>query len=420
MRDPARRADVIIIGAGASGMMAAYFAAGRNRRCIILEKNEKPGKKLFITGKGRCNLTNACPREEIFDHIVSNPRFMYSAISSFDNRDVMELFESEGLRLKTERGDRVFPVSDHSSDVIKTLTEALDRMGVRIMTSTTAKSLIIEDGRCVGVRAEEKGKGTISFFADSVVVATGGLSYPLTGSTGDGYRFALSAGLDVRDTSPSLVPFNIKGDICPSLQGLTLKNIRIRITDEKKTLYKSPDVGELLFTHFGVSGPLVLTASSGIMPEAFLGDLRLHIDLKPALDMEELDQRVQRDFAGMSNREFRNSLSELLPSKLIPVIVSLSKIDPAKRVNSVTKEERRRLVSLLKDLTLEIEGLRGYDEAVVTKGGVSVKELDPKTFRSKKVEGLYFTGEAVDVDAHTGGFNLQIAWSSGHAAGMSC
>lgn len=420
MRDASERFDVIIIGAGASGMMAAYFAAGRNRRCIILEKNDKPGKKLFITGKGRCNLTNACPKEEIFDHIVSNPRFMYSSVSSFDNRDVMDLFESEGLRLKTERGDRVFPVSDHSSDVIKTLNTALDRLGVRIITSTTAKSLIIEDGRCVGVRVKSREKETVSFFADSVIVATGGLSYPLTGSTGDGYRFALSAGIDVTDTSPSLVPFNIRGNICRELQGLTLKNIRISITDDKKTLYKSPDVGELLFTHFGVSGPLVLTASSEIMPKDFDKSIRLHMDLKPALDIEELDQRVQRDFAGMSNKEFRNSLSGLLPSKLIPVIVELSGIDPSKRVNSVTKEERRHLVSILKDMMLEIEGLRGYDEAVVTKGGISVKELDPKTFRSKKVDGLYFVGEAVDVDAHTGGFNLQIAWSSGHAAGMSC
>ena len=420
MRDLLEGTDVIIIGAGASGMMTAVFAASRGRRCVILEKNEKPGKKLYITGKGRCNLTNSCSKEEIFEHIVSNPRFMYSSMSTFDNRDVMDFFEGEGLRLKTERGGRVFPVSDHSSDVIKTLTALLDRLGVRIMTSTEVKSLILEDKRCTGVRAESRDNGKFCIYAESVIVATGGLSYPLTGSTGDGYRFALSAGLEVTERSPSLVPFDIKGDICGRLQGLTLKNILIQITDNKKTLYKSPDVGELLFTHFGVSGPLVLTASSEISPQAFDRDIRLHIDLKPALNKEELDIRVQKDFSRVSNREFRNSLSGLLPSKMIPEIIRLSGIDPSKKVHSVTKEERRQLVAVLKDLELDIEGLRGYDEAVVTKGGVSVKELDPGTFCSKKVDGLYFVGETVDVDAHTGGFNLQIAWSSGHAAGMSC
>ncbi|MBO5552497.1 MAG: NAD(P)/FAD-dependent oxidoreductase [Lachnospiraceae bacterium] len=416
MAEGSVRYDVAVIGGGPSGMMAAITAALRGRSVVILEKNEKPGKKLFITGKGRCNLTNACPEAEIFRHIVTNESFMYSSVKRFTNLDVMDFFEGEGLKLKTERGGRVFPVSDHSSDVIRTLENKLKALNVRLLLNTRAKRLLLNGDICRGVAAlPDKGE-EIRIEAESVVVATGGLSYPSTGSDGDGLRFAREAGIKITEPKPGLVPFEIAGDICGRLQGLSLRNVSVSITDGKAQVYKSDETGEMLFTHFGVSGPLILTASSET-GGASGSKLKLHIDLKPALDHKTLDRRIVRDFSENSNKEFKNSLGGLLPSKLIPVITELSGIDPYKKTNSVTREERAYLAGLLKDLTLDITGTRGFDEAIITRGGVSVKEIDPRTFEAKRYRGLFFVGEVIDVDAHTGGFNLQIAWSTGHAAG---
>ena len=409
--------DVAVIGGGASGMMTAVTAALRGRSVVIIEKNEKLGKKLFITGKGRCNLTNACPEEEIYRHIVTNDKFMYSSIKRFTNQDVMDFFENGGLRLKTERGGRVFPVSDHSSDVIKVLAGRLKESGAVIKLNTCVRKLNLEGDRCLGVTAVSGEGKEISIGAESTVVATGGLSYPSTGSDGDGLRFAKEAGLGISPPCPGLVPYEMKGDICRRLQGLSLRNVSVSVTDGTRLIYKSDDPGEMLFTHFGVSGPLILTASSVIKQGAYDRGLKLHIDLKPALDAETLDKRIIRDFAENSNKEFKNSLGMLLPSKLIPVVVGLSGTDPYKKANSVTREERAKLVSILKDMVLDISGPRGFEEAIITKGGVSVKEIDPKTMEARRCRGLFFAGEVLDVDALTGGFNLQIAWSTGYAAG---
>ena len=411
------RCEVLVIGGGASGMMAAVAAADRGRSVVLIEKNEKLGKKLFITGKGRCNLTNACPENEIYDHIVTNNKFMYSAMKRFGSADTMDFFEGLGLRLKTERGGRVFPASDHSSDVIRTLENRIRALGVGVRLHTKASRLLVGDGECFGAVITDKDGDEYNIRAESVIVAAGGLSYPLTGSTGDGYGFARDVGLKIEDTSPGLVPFNMRGDVCGKLQGLSLRNVKISVTDGSKALFKSDDTGEMLFTHFGVSGPMILTASSLIRPADYNKGLTLHIDMKPALSHEELDARVQRDFKEASNKEYKNSLGKLLPAKMIPVVVALSGVEPYKKVNVITREERIRLVSLIKDFRLEIEGVRGFDEAIITRGGVSVKEIDPKTFEAKRVKGLYFIGEVLDVDALTGGFNLQIAWSTGYAAG---
>jgi predicted Rossmann fold flavoprotein len=406
-------ADVLIIGGGAAGMMAAIAAAKLGVSVIVVEKNEKTGKKLYITGKGRCNLTNTCPREEFSDHILSNAKFMFSSLYGFSNEDAVSFFEELGVPLKTERGGRVFPVSDHSSDIIRALEQGAREYGVKIRLHSQVKCLIIENSICKGALLTDG----VRITADRVIVATGGRSYPSTGSTGDGYGFARSCGMEVVPQAPGLVPFNAEGDICARLQGLSLRNISVDITrrGEGKSLYTG--FGEILFTHFGVSGPLILTASSEIAYKEAVNGMTLHIDLKPALDHKELDARILRDFGEMSNKEFANSLDRLFPSKLIPVIIDLSGIDPHKKVNSVTKEERTGLVELTKDLTVELSSLRGYEEAVITRGGVSVKEIDPKTMESKKITGLYFAGEVLDVDAHTGGYNLQIAWSTGYAAG---
>ncbi len=404
---------VIVVGGGAAGIMAAISAAMSGHSVSIYEKNERLGKKLYITGKGRCNLTNASDMENIMRHVISNPRFLYSAFDAWTNTDMMELVENAGCRLKVERGERVFPVSDKSIDVINALEGLLDKYNVEIKLRTEVKSILIEDGICKGVLLNSGKKE----YAGNAIVCTGGLSYKSTGSTGDGYTWARESGHTITKTFPSLVPLVIKEDICERLQGLSLKNVRLSITDGKKKLYD--EQGEMLFTHFGISGPLVLSASSYVVKALKERELKLHIDLKPALSTEQLDNRIVRDFNNNLNKDFRNSLSELYPSKLIPVMVDLSEIDPYKKTNAVTKVEREKLVKLTKNLELTITNARGYEEAIITKGGISTKDIDPKTMQSKLVSGLYFAGEVLDLDATTGGYNLQIAWSTGYLAGRS-
>lgn len=405
---------VLVIGGGAAGMMAAYAAAKRGQTVRLYEKNEKLGKKIFITGKGRCNLTNGCEVEDLFANVVTNGKFLYSAFYGLTNRDVMELFEEWGCRLKVERGNRVFPVSDKSSDVIAAIAGAIRKAGVEIHLNEEVSSLELRDGRCVGVRMKGQ-KRPVE--ADAVIVGTGGLSYPTTGSTGDGYRFAAEAGLAVTECLPALVPFEVLEDDPKELQGLALKNIEVTVYNGKKVLYR--EFGEMLFTHFGVSGPVLLSASSYAAKALKKGTLSLSIDLKPALSGEQLDARILRDFEEAKNKQFKNALNHLYPLKMIPVIIARSGISPEKRVNEITREERQSLVRATKDFRLTLTGLRGYNEAIITQGGVSVKEIDPSTMESKKVPDLYFAGEVLDLDAVTGGFNLQIAWATGYAAGMS-
>ena len=447
---------VIVVGGGAAGMMAALAAADQGCRVCLIEKNEKLGKKLFITGKGRCNVTNAADMETLFANVRSNGKFLYSAFTDYDNRAVMDFLEKAGCPLKTERGERVFPVSDHSSDVIAAFQRELKKRKVEILLHTAVKELIwegpeeaaspedgppVDDAGSCTERAGEnnlpgkrhaksreagkpgtKGKartaqGKITgvrladgrtLSADGCIVCTGGISYPSTGSTGDGYGFARKAGHQVTETRPSLVPFNIEEKWCSRLMGLSLKNVSLRMNSGGREVYEG--FGEMLFTHFGVSGPLVLSASS------FYGQSKamLYIDLKPALDLEQLDRRLLRDLEANKGKQFKNAWGGLFPASLIPVMVELSGIHPDKKVNEVTREERRRFAALIKKLPLTVTGVRGFEEAII-----SVKEVNPSTMESKKVKGLYFAGEVLDVDALTGGYNLQIAWSTGHLAGSS-
>ena len=403
---------VIVVGGGAAGMMAAFWAVKEGDDVILLEQNEKLGKKLFITGKGRCNVTNACGIEELLDHVVTNKEFLYSGFYSFSNEMVIELLEKLGCPMKIERGNRVFPLSDHSSDVIRALEQGLRQNGVEIRLNTKVKNILKDNGCAAGVRLA--GGDTVK--ADKVIVATGGMSYPSTGSTGDGYRFARENGHHITELVPALVPLQTAGDICSRLQGLSLRNIKAVLTADGKKVYD--EFGEMLFTHFGVSGPVILSASSHL--KQYRGKkLELHIDWKPALSDEQLDHRILRDFQKVMNKEFKNSLDHLLPKKAIPVMIELSGIPGHKKVNEITKEERRRLLSLMKDFTLTVTGARGFKEAIITQGGIDVKEIDPGTMESKKIKGLYFAGEVLDLDAVTGGFNLQIAWSTGYLAGSN-
>lgn len=405
--------QIIVIGGGAAGMMAAIQAAGPESQVLLLEKNEKLGKKLFITGKGRCNVTNDCDVENLLAHVVTNRKFLYSAFYGFSSQDMKQFLEERGLRLKTERGNRVFPASDHSSDVIACLSKELSKRGVKIRLRETVKELLTEEACVTGVRMTD---GTV-YPADAVIVATGGLSYPSTGSTGDGYRFALETGHQVTERFPALVPFSSSSEWCPKLMGLSLRNVRVTLYDGKKKLYE--EFGEMLFTHFGVSGPAVLSGSSVAAKRIGKKPLTLSIDLKPALTKEQLDRRILKDFEKEKNKQFRNALGELFPSKLIPVMIERSGIPETKRVHEISREERERLVSLTKAFTLILTGLRDYKEAIITQGGVSVKEVDPATMESRQVRGLYFAGEVLDLDGVTGGYNLQIAWSTGYAAGKS-
>ena len=394
-------------------MMAAISAAESGKSVELFEKNEKLGKKLFITGKGRCNITNAADLEDFFPAVTSNPKFLYSAFYSFTNEQVIALFERLGVRTKVERGGRVFPVSDHSSDVIQALREEMDRLGVNVHLRAEVKNLIIDERAAKGITLSDGRK----VYGDAVIIATGGISYPSTGSTGDGYRFAGKCGHKVTELSPSLVPMEVKEWYAGELMGLSLRNIEIRITDGKKKLYQ--EFGEMLFTHYGVTGPVILSASSIVGNRLKDKELTLHIDLKPALTEEQLDKRVLREFEANHNRQFKNAVDSLFPAKLRPVMVELSGIPEEKKVHEITKEERLRFVRLIKDFTMMLTGLRGYNEAIITKGGVSVKEIDPGTMESKLVKGLYFAGEVLDLDAVTGGYNLQIAWSTGYLAGMN-
>ena len=404
---------VLIIGGGAAGMMAAVFSARSGREVTLLEKNDRLGKKLFITGKGRCNLTNAAEIEDFFPAVMSNPKFLYSAFYSFTNGQVISFFEELGLETKTERGGRVFPRSDRSSDVIRAFEREMERLGVRVRLNTEVSEILADCGKIRGVRLKD-GRRIPS---DAVIVATGGISYPSTGSTGDGYRFAKSAGHRVTPLSPSLVPMEVREWYAAELMGLSLRNIEIRITDGKKVLYQ--EFGEMLFTHYGVTGPVILSASSAVGRRLKEKELTLHIDLKPALTEEQLDRRVLREFEASHNRQLKNAVDSLFPAKLRPVIVELSGIPGEKKVHDITKEERQRFVRLIKDFTMTLTGLRGYSEAIITRGGVSVKEIDPGTMESRLVSGLYFAGEVLDLDAVTGGYNLQIAWSTGYLAGIS-
>lgn len=401
---------VIIVGGGAAGMYAALIGARKGQRIDLYEKNEKLGKKLYITGKGRCNLTNACDMETLLESVVSNPRFMYSSFYGHSNWDTMDFFERMGLPIKTERGNRVFPVSDKSSDVIKVMEQRLRQEGVHIHLKTEVKEILTEDGRFVGIRTAA-GK---EVRADACIVATGGLSYPTTGSTGDGYRFAKAKGHHIVECIPSLVSLETKEGWVSRLQGLSLKNVELLVKAEGKTLYR--EMGEMLFTDRGVSGPLILTASSVAGRKIAGQEVELLIDLKPALDLKQLDQRLLREFGEQKNRKFKNCLGKLFPAKLIPVMIEVSKISPEKPVNLISREERKEFAGLIKGLSLHVTGTGGFKGAVITKGGVDTKEIHPKTMESKKVEGLYFAGEVLDVDAVTGGFNLQIAWSTAWAA----
>ncbi len=411
-----------VIGCGAAGMMAALAAAESGGSVTIFEKNEKPGKKIYITGKGRCNVTNACDVTDYFDSVRRNPRFLYSAVYGYDNRAVMDFFENNGCHLKVERGDRVFPVSDHSSDIIRTLYNAVKKAGVKVLLETNVFS-IESSGGAVSTIAYSKGNDPITHEQfDKVIVCTGGMSYPSTGSTGDGYRFAKDLGHKIVEPRPSLVPFEIREEWVKELQGLSLKNVGLKLflEDTGKAAKKVRPVydgfGEMLFTHFGVSGPLVLTASCYYEKEK---PGRLLLDLKPALDEQQLDKRVLRDFEAAPNKQFKNALTGLFPSKMIPVMVELSGIDPEKSVNNITREERQGFVKLIKNVPMTISGTRSFNEAIITRGGVSVKEIDPSTMESKLIKGLYFAGGGIDVDTETGGFNLQVAWSTGHLAGES-
>lgn len=402
--------DAVIIGGGAAGMMCSAVAAERGLDVIVLEPNKLLGRKLRITGKGRCNLTNNCDVKQFLTNIPSDGKFLYSALNRLSPTDTIALFEELGLPLKTERGSRVFPVSDKSFDVVEALQKYMKRGGVRVMHAR-AKHIKTQDGAVCGVETSE---GTISCRA--AVICTGGLSYPLTGSTGDGYRMAQELGHTVTECRPSLVPLESDDDYCAEMQGFSLKNVTLSAFEDDKLIYK--ELGEMLFTHFGVSGPLVLSASSH-MRSFGSSKYRLEIDLKPALDEKKLDARLLRDFEKYQNRDFQNALGDLAGRTMIPVLVQLSGIPPETKVNSITREQRHALLKLLKAFPVSISGPRPIDEAIITSGGVCLKEVNPRTMESKLVSGLHFAGEVLDIDAYTGGFNLQIAWSTGYTAANS-
>lgn len=400
--------DVIVIGGGPAGMFAAITAAKRGKKILLLERNDRLGKKLLITGKGRCNVTNDCDSQQVLQNTPRNGRFLYSAMTEFPPRRIMEFLEGAGCPLKTERGNRVFPVSDRSQSVLEALQNELRRCGVTVRNARVKKILVNESGVC-GVETDRD-----VFACTAVILATGGVSYPTTGSTGDGYAMAKELGHTVIEPQGSLVPLETEGSDCPDMQGLALRNVAVKLLNAKgKVLYK--DFGELLFTHFGVSGPTVLSASCHLKGD----NCSLVIDLKPALDEGKLNDRILRDLEMYQNRAMENALIDLLPRSMIPVVLRRLEIDPQMQANSLTKQKRRALVELLKAFTVQITGKRPVSEAIITSGGVKTSEIDPKTMESKLMPGLYFAGEIIDCDAYTGGFNLQIAWATAYAAGMS-
>lgn len=399
--------DGIVVGGGPAGMFAAIHAARKGCRVLLLERNDRLGKKLLITGKGRCNVTNDCPSEEVLRNVPRNGRFLYSALDACSPADVMRFFEQEGCALKTERGNRAFPISDRSQDILSALKHAMEKVGVHVRTARAA-GILRHEGTVCGVRTERE-----EISCKWVILATGGLSYPTTGSTGDGYRIAGSLGHTITECEGSLVPLEVLGEDCPDMQGLALRNVGVKLLNKKgKVLYK--DFGELLFTHFGLSGPTVLSASAHLK-----GECMFSVDLKPALDEGKLNDRILRDLDMYKNRSMENALTDLLPRSMIPVVLRRIGVDAGMQANSLTKEKRRALVDLLKNFTFEISGKRPVSEAIITSGGVKVSEIDPKTMQSKLVPGLYFAGEIIDCDAYTGGFNLQIAWSTAYAAAMA-
>ena len=413
---------VIIIGGGPAGMLAAISAAKENNEVILLEKNNSLGRKLLITGKGRCNITSSIEIDEFIKNIPGNGRFLYSAFQNYTNQDIIELIESNGIKVKEERGNRIFPVTDRAEDVLNCLVKEMKKYKqIEIKTGKKVETILTESGEVLGVKLESGEK----IFGSKVILATGGKSYPVTGSDGDGYKMAKTLGHTIEKIRGSLVPLTGDQKLCQSMQGLSLRNVKITIKDIEKNKKIYDDFGELLFTHFGVSGPTILSSSAHLLRYKDIDKLfnenkiKLYIDLKPALSNEELDLRIRRDFEEIKNKEFKNSLEKLLPKKMIPAILDLSGIDINKKVNSITKEERQKLVELLKNFEINIDGFRPVEEAIVTAGGISIKEINPKTMESKLVKGLYFAGEIIDVDAYTGGFNLQIAYSTGYTAGLN-
>ena len=400
---------VVVIGAGPAGMMAAITASKNDNEVILIDGNDRLGKKLFITGKGRCNVTNSKDISEFFDFIPGNPYFLYSSLYTFTNEDTMNFFENEGIKLKVERGGRVFPNSDKSSDIIKGLSNVINRSNIKVMLNSKVTGIIKDENKIIGVKIDNN-----IIKGDHFIIATGGASYPLTGSRGEGQKFAKELGHNIIELKPSLVPIEIKESLVKELMGLSLRNIELTIYEGKKKVFK--DFGEMIFTHFGISGPLVLSGSRFIKNN---NDYTISIDLKPALDVKELDLRIQKDFKKYINKDFKNSLDDLLPKKLIPIIIKRSMIKEDKKVNEITKEERKRLISLIKEFTLSVKGLRPIEEAIVTAGGVDTKEIDPSTMKSKIINNLSFAGEVIDVDAFTGGYNVQIALSTGYISGSN-
>lgn len=404
---------VIVCGGGAAGLMAAARAAENGHSVTVVEKNERPARKVMITGKGRCNVTNNCDKQTLMNNVLQNKRFLFSAFNSFDSADTINHFENLGVPLKTERGNRVFPISDKAVDIVDALVKDAKKQGVKFINAAV-KEILSEDNKVIGVMLSDGSE----ISCDKCILATGGASYPTTGSSGDGYLIAQNLGHTITDISPSLVPLKIHEGFCAKMMGLSLKNVRLDVfsKDNKKQVFS--EQGEMLFTHFGISGPLVLSASAH-MSEIGKKEYYCVLDLKPALNMQQLDSRILRDFSKEPNKMFRNSLNELLPNKMIPTVISLSGIAPELKVNQITKQQRQALIEVIKGIKMTIKGTRPIEEAIVTRGGISVKEIDPSTMESKIISGLYFAGEIIDVDAYTGGFNLQIAFSTGYVAGIS-
>ena len=413
---------VIVIGGGAAGLMAAISAAEHGDKVTILEKMESLGKKLLITGKGRCNITNAAEMSEFMNNIPENSKFLYSAFNCFNNQDIINFLDKRGVATKVERGERVFPVSDNAKDVLNAFMKELKTLKIDVRTNFKVESILTEDNKVMGIMGNDREK----ILADKVILATGGMSYQVTGSTGDGYKMAQNLGHTITEIKPSLVPLTCNGEsrnLCERMQGLSLRNVAIKLKHENKVIYE--DFGEMLFTHYGLSGPIILSSSAVLIRYKNVnellkqGKIKICIDLKPALDEEKLDNRILRDFQDLKNKQFKNGLDKLLPRKMIEPIIELTEINPEKRINEITREERRKIVITLKNLELNINGFRTIDEAIITSGGVSIKEINPRTMESKIISGLYFAGEIIDVDAFTGGFNLQIAWSTGFVAGCN-